>query len=332
MILAIDVNNVLYTQYYALRNRLKGADPATSTLYGFFRSLISRIETNMMTLDYVFLAFDQGDCHWRKAIFPEYKGTRREYKSDKERKQKEEARAAVAEAADRLWEMRSFMPWFSLRVDGYEADDLIAKLRFYYPENELEIISSDKDFFQLLTNPNTHVYVPTKALRVSVGNWDTAFTIKDKTQGDFNVPLHNFLIFRTLVGDTSDEIPGVERCGEITAGRLCSRYPGVLTVDALTRDPLTILKDCGIKTAKSLSKRLKDRSTQDILERNFRLMSMEWAAQQTPNLTPETWTEPWETGRQRLWQALDGMPSLQQKFRTFDFVAQRLVNQLGATL
>jgi DNA polymerase-1 len=114
----------------------------------------------------------------------------------------------------RLTEYLDVMPLTTVVVDKAEADDVIAYLSNDYlkeKDSQVFIMSSDKDFMQLVDD-RVHVWSPTKK---------KMFYTEDVIQ-DFKVHPKNFALYRSLIGDNSDNIPGVKGLGAPT---LLERYP-----------------------------------------------------------------------------------------------------------
>jgi len=111
----------------------------------------------------------------------------------------------------RLYEYLNEMPVIQVSLDGIEADDLIGHIvhQDYYSGWEKVIVSSDKDFFQLASD-ETSVYRPIQ---------DTFVTIESLLDKDRIHP-NNYALARALVGDKSDNLPGVPRVGLKTVAKL----------------------------------------------------------------------------------------------------------------
>tara|TARA_R100000008_G_C3570967_1_gene162101 strand:- start:85 stop:1083 length:999 start_codon:yes stop_codon:yes gene_type:complete len=111
----------------------------------------------------------------------------------------------------RLYEYLNEMPVIQVSLDGIEADDLIGYIvnQDYYSGWQKVIVSSDKDFFQLVTN-ETSVFRPIQNKFVTIDS----LLAKDK------VHPNNYALARAMVGDKSDNLPGVPRVGMKTVAKL----------------------------------------------------------------------------------------------------------------
>jgi len=115
----------------------------------------------------------------------------------------EEDTEALKWQMTKLIEYLKLLPIKIILADYFEADDIIAYIvNNYFKERTGYIMSSDKDFYQLI-NDNIKVWSPTKKRIFS----------KETIKEDFFMEAHNFILFKVLTGDTSDNIPGVSGLG-----------------------------------------------------------------------------------------------------------------------
>ena len=175
-------------------------------LGGFFRSLGFLIKQIQPTQVYV--VFDGvGSSNNRKNIIPEYKSNRninRITNWDIFDNIEEEDQAKVDQIT-RIIQYLKTLPVKTISIDKVEADDIIAYLAQTLPtkpDDRAFIVSSDKDYLQLVDN-NTVVYRPIEK------EFYVEQTVKDK----FKVTPHNFLLYKLLMGDNSDGIPGIKGLG-----------------------------------------------------------------------------------------------------------------------
>jgi 5'-3' exonuclease len=345
--LIVDVSNVIYAGYYAMRNKLtfKGIEMSdfdklvTKALYGFFMTFFYRFDANPLAA-YTFLCFDpQGrGTSWRADVLPQYKAKRREYKNEAEKYEKETTAAAVHEACRILREdLGPYMPWFTVYGSRYEADDLIAGIVAAYPETGSEIVSSDKDLFQLIGNYPVTIYASPKSLLITPNNWNDAVAVKARSKGQtviYSPRPENYLAFRVFSGDASDNIPGVPKFGEVTAAKVFSLPPifnDMPLLTALHRTPMSVLKKAKITTVNATSKVLKSPETKQIVDRNWSLMSLhdsvdrlnaDGGVGQFVSSSVEDW---FKVGRQVFWDFLQQrrFKSLESKVNQLDDMAER---------
>ncbi len=201
-ILLIDVSSLIYRAYYALPEMTTTSGQPTNAIYGFinmFWMVIRRI-----TPAIVIACMDSKEKTIREDVFPEYKSQR----------------VSMPEG------FYSQIPWVErflsclgisvVKVPGYEADDLIAScIRKIDSEYVFYILTSDKDLAQLVKE---RVYL-CNYLRGSITCWD-----REKVKEKFGVYPEQFVDYLALIGDVSDNIPGVPCIGPKTASRLLSEY------------------------------------------------------------------------------------------------------------
>jgi 5'-3' exonuclease len=148
-----------------------------------------------------------------------------------------------------------FLPLNVISIDKIEADDAIAYIAHKLLDKEVTIMSADQDFLQLV-NDRITVWSPTKK----------KFYTPRMVEADYGVPAHNFLMYKTLMGDKSDNIPGVKGLGP---KKLPKILPDLLTQQTLDLD--FILEYAG-KGEEPMHKRISESATQ--LRINEELMDL----------------------------------------------------------
>ena len=193
-LLLVDGSSYLYRAFHALPDMRNAEGAPTGALYGIINML--RRLRNDYPASYVACVFDAKGKTFRDDLYPEYKATRKSMPEDLAL-QVEPIHAAVRA-----------LGWPILMVEGIEADDVIGTLSVQATEAGLETIVStgDKDMAQLV---NEHVTL------VNTMSNET-LDIKGVTE-KFGVPPDRIVDYLTLVGDTVDNVPGVEKCGPKTA-------------------------------------------------------------------------------------------------------------------
>ncbi|MCB0101805.1 MAG: DNA polymerase I [Anaerolineales bacterium] len=203
----IDGHALAYRMYFALtagggsqRWQTSDGEP-TAGVYGFARELIRVLEQEKP--EYLAVAFDVGKT-FRDKIFPEYKATR-EKMPDNLRPQ-----------LDRIREMVDAFNIPRLEMEGYEADDVLGSVSRLAAEKGLgvKIITGDRDLLQLV-NDRTSVYL--------AGDNQTYITDEDVIR-KLGVRPNQVVDYKAIVGDTSDNIPGVKGVGEKTAVTLLEKF------------------------------------------------------------------------------------------------------------
>ena len=211
-IILVDGNNLLYRSYFATAyngNLMKNSKGfPTNALYGFINMLNKIIEEENPT--HMMVAFDKGKT-FRHAKFESYKGTREE--TPNELKLQFPLSRKICEA----------LGITALEIDNYEADDIIGTFARKVEEENMDalIVSSDKDLLQLITDK-----VKVKLLKTH----DYIMMDKEEFQKTYGVEPIHMIDLKALMGDSSDNIPGVRGIGEKTAIKLLEEYQ---TIDNL---------------------------------------------------------------------------------------------------
>lgn len=203
----LDAYGLIYRAYFALvthpLTNAKGEN--ISALVIFFRNIISLLKKYKPA--FLAAAFDSRTPTFRHEMYKEYKATRQKTPDD----------------------LHAQVPWIEdvltalgvpvLRVDGFEADDIIATVAKKCGEagRGCRILSGDKDLLQLVTDTCFEMQ-PDKAN----GGWETDGI--DEVKAKWGLGPEGILDYLSLVGDSSDNVPGVKGVGDKTALKLLSQY------------------------------------------------------------------------------------------------------------
>ncbi|MBB3213034.1 DNA polymerase-1 [Herbaspirillum sp. Sphag1AN] len=200
-LLLVDGSSYLYRAFHALPDMRNAEGAPTGALYGIINML--RRLRNDYPASYIACVFDAKGKTFRDDLYDEYKATRKSMPEDLAL-QIEPIHAAVRA-----------LGWPILMVEGVEADDVIGTLGVRAAEVGLKTIVStgDKDLAQLV---NEHV---TLVNTMSNETLDRAAVI-----AKFGVPPERIIDYLSLVGDTVDNVPGVEKCGPKTAVKWLTQY------------------------------------------------------------------------------------------------------------
>ena len=209
-IVLVDGNNLIFRSYYAtaysgviMRNS-KGFP--TNALYGFINMMNKIIRDEKP--EYIMVAFDKGKT-FRHEAYTEYKAGRSDT-PDELKQQFPVAKEVLNAMGIKYHEM-----------DYYEADDIIGTLSYEAhvdPEFDCEIVSSDKDLLQLIEDD-----VVVKVLKSN----DYIMMDRDKFVEEYGVEPIKMIDLKALMGDSSDNIPGVAGIGEKTAIKLIKEYGSI---------------------------------------------------------------------------------------------------------
>lgn len=204
--LLMDGNNMLFKAYHATSygNRMTTSNGIpTNAVYGFVMMMQKALD--MIQPDVVLVAWDSGKPTFRHKEFEGYKGKRKEVDQE----------LIVQFPMAREYLDAAGIPRYE--QDGIEADDIIGTMAKNYPDYQINILSSDKDLWQLI-DPTTNIYVMKKGL--------TDIEIMDEAalQEAMGIVPIQIIDLKGLMGDASDNIPGVKGVGEKTALKLLQEY------------------------------------------------------------------------------------------------------------
>lgn len=202
-ILVIDGTNLIYRNYFVHSYKKTKAGIHTGGLYGTIRSLRSYI--NNFNPKQVFICFDKSNYTFRNKMYPEYKANRK--KTDIELKNQ----------FPMLREYCKLVNIPFIEIDLYEADDIIGSLCCNANKYNLHpyAVSGDKDLLQLITKGIDIIHLSNKGPIVYGEN--------EFTQ-EYNIHPNQFIDYKALVGDSSDNIPGVPGIGKKTSAKLLGVY------------------------------------------------------------------------------------------------------------
>ena len=209
-VLIIDGHSMAFRAFYALPpdNFVTVTGQHTNAVYGFVSMLTRLLETEQPT--HVAVAFDVSRHSFRTEEYPEYKGTRDATP--------EEFKGQV----ELIREVLDAMGIVSLSREGFEADDILATLA-YRAGNDgatVLVVSGDRDSFQTVTNNVTVLYPGT-------GPGDLRRMTPQAVEDKYGVPPHRYPEIAAIVGETSDNLPGVPGVGPKTAAQWINKYDGL---------------------------------------------------------------------------------------------------------
>ncbi len=210
--LLVDGNSMLFRAFYASSyTRLSSTSQSVSTnaVYGFVSMLNKAIE--LVQPQAMMVAWDSGKKTFRHDAYPEYKGTRKPLPEE------------LIEQFPLVREYLDAAHIARYQQDGLEADDIIGSLAKKYPDWDINILSSDRDLLQLI-DPTTSVWLMKKGLTEIVEMDEAAL----KTE--MNLVPSQITDLKGLMGDASDNIPGLPGVGEKTALKLIEEYHTVENV------------------------------------------------------------------------------------------------------
>ncbi|RDW21592.1 DNA polymerase I [Oceanobacillus chungangensis] len=201
----MDGNSLIYRAFFALPllNNDKGV--YTNAVYGFTTMLLRMLEEEKPT--HLLVAFDAGKTTFRHSTYKEYKGGRQKTPSE------------LSEQFPILKEVLDAFGIKHYQLDQYEADDIIGTLSKQARDNgfDVTVISGDKDMLQLVDDTVT-VSVTKKGIS-EVEKYTPAYMLEK-----MELTPEQIIDLKALMGDSSDNIPGVPGVGEKTATKLLKQY------------------------------------------------------------------------------------------------------------
>ena len=206
----IDGYATLYRAHYALiRNPLTNtAGTPTSAVFGFANQVFQLIDDEKP--DYLVAAFDSKGKNFRHELYTDYKANRSAMPDE------------IQTQLPYLWELLEAMNIPILRVGGVEADDIIGTVAKMCDKENLQcnIVSGDKDFMQLI-NDKTFLYAPQARKRAK------EIFDKKKVLEKWGVGPEHIIDLLGLMGDSSDNVPGVQGVGPKTAKKLIQDFGSI---------------------------------------------------------------------------------------------------------
>jgi DNA polymerase-1 len=269
----VDGYAILYRAHYALiRNPLiTSYGFHTSALFGFSNHIIKLI--NDENPDYLVCAFDSKEKTFRHKMYSSYKANRPEMPLE------------LQQQIPHLWEVLEAMNIPVLRKPGFEADDIIGTITNSVSDSQIEsyIVSGDKDFMQLI-NDKVFLYAPGKR------NYPPVIYDRQGVIKKWGLPPEKIIDLLALMGDSSDNVPGVSGVGVKTAVKLLKEYDNIESVldnaskiknkrvyDGLTngrdsaylsKELVTIVKDVDVDT--SIEKFITNSFNREDLSKKFK--------------------------------------------------------------
>lgn len=209
-LLVLDSNSILNRAYYGIRTLNAPNGTPTNAVYGFLNILLKLI--NDQQPDYIFAAFDLKAPTFRHKMYSGYKATRKAMPED------------LALQMPVMKELLTLMNIPILELEGYEADDIIGTVSRICGERSIEcfIATGDRDDLQLADNGTTVILTSSRMGQTVTELYDET-AVKEK----YGVSPAEFVDLKALMGDKSDNIPGVSGIGEKTASKLISEYKDI---------------------------------------------------------------------------------------------------------
>lgn len=204
-LIIIDGNSIINRAFYALPDMSNSEGLKTNAIFGFVRMMFKIIEDYQPT--HMSVAFDKKAPTFRHKQYADYKAGRKKMPD---------------ELAQQLQPLKDLLDKFNinrLELEGYEADDLIGTVARLGEENDFKvyIVTGDKDAIQLASHKTTTLITKKGVGEVEEYNYDSVLERYEMTPTQF-------IDLKGLMGDKSDNIPGVPGVGEKTGIKLLKQY------------------------------------------------------------------------------------------------------------
>lgn len=215
-LLAVDGNSIINRAFYGIRPLSTRDGRATNAIYGTV-NIINR-QLTALSPDYVAVCFDVHAPTFRHKLFAEYKAGRRPTPPE------------LLSQFDACKAVLTAMGLNVLELPGYEADDIQGTLARMAEAEGIDayILSGDRDLLQLIDGRTTVLLA---------GNSDTTPYDADAFFEKYGIPVERFIDLKAMMGDSSDNIPGIPGIGEKTAVKLLTDYGTLDEVLAHGDDP-----------------------------------------------------------------------------------------------
>ena len=206
----IDGHSILNRAFYGVPELTNSEGLHTNAVYGFLNIMFKILDEEKP--DYLTVAFDLSAPTFRHKMYGGYKGTRKPMPHE------------LVEQVPLIKEALTDMNVCVVTKEGYEADDILGTLakRAEAEGMIVSVVSGDRDLLQLATD-NIKIRIPkTKKGTTEIEDYNTAQVVET-----YGVTPVEFVDMKALMGDASDNIPGVPGIGEKTAGAIISKYHSI---------------------------------------------------------------------------------------------------------
>ena len=209
-ILLIDGHSILNRAFYGLPDLTNSEGKHTGAVYGFLNIMFRILEEEKP--DYLTVAFDLHEPTFRHKIYEAYKGTRKGMPEE------------LREQVPLMREMLDAMGVKSVSLPGFEADDLLGTLarRSESRGMDVTVLSGDRDLLQLATEKIMIRLPKTSRGKTTVENFHA-----DQVKEKYQVTPPQIIELKALMGDASDNIPGIPGVGEKTATKIISEFGSI---------------------------------------------------------------------------------------------------------
>jgi len=282
-ILIIDGLNT-FLRSFTMINHINPDGHHIGGLTGFLKSIGYAIR--MCDPTKVVIVFDGvGGSNARRNLFPDYKANRNVNRMTNYSifQSKAEEQESINNQMERLIQYLKCLPVTVISIDGLEADDIIGylanKFQAYDETQQVTIMSADKDFLQLVS-PKVSLYSPTKK---------KVYAPKDVLE-EYGVSSINFINYKILMGDSSDNIPGITGLGP---KKLTKLFPELTGANHVTLDSI-IEKSAELISENKLYLSVVERSRQLYINQQLMLLNGEFLSPENKQLVKDAFNNSFE--------------------------------------
>ena len=209
-IVLIDGHSIMSRAFYGVPELTNSEGLHTNAVYGFLNIMFKILEEEQA--DHVAVAFDRKEPTFRHKMFEPYKGTRKPMPEE------------LHEQVDLMKEVLGAMEVPILTMAGYEADDILGTVAKESQAKGVEVVvvSGDRDLLQL-ADEHIKIRIP----KTSRGGTEIKDYYPEDVKNEYHVTPTEFIDMKALMGDSSDNIPGVPSIGEKTAAAIIEAYGSI---------------------------------------------------------------------------------------------------------
>lgn len=207
IVLGIDFCNLLFGSYYG-EKLINSKGENVNAIKGFFFKM--RVLKDMFNPDYMIIANDLSrNKTFRRKLYPPYKAQRKEHDPD------------IMKQMEHTIRLCKLIGYPFINNEVYEADDILGMISRYTSEHDMDmvIVSTDKDLYQLI-NDNTYIFSYRNRELIDV----------NYLYNKYKLTPDQWIELKMLQGDVSDNIPGIQGIGEITALKLMHQYGSIKNI------------------------------------------------------------------------------------------------------
>lgn len=211
-VMLVDGNSIVNRAFYGVPMLTNAEGRYTNAVYGFLNILFKLLDEEKP--DYLAVAFDLSAPTFRHNKFAEYKGTRKGMPDE------------LREQMPLLKEVLTAMNIRQYEMEGFEADDILGTLSKKAEDSGLipVVVSGDRDLLQLASD-NLKVRIP----KTKMGKTEVEDYYAKDVEAKYGVTPLEFIDLKALMGDASDNIPGVPGIGEKTATKIIQQFKNIET-------------------------------------------------------------------------------------------------------